>query len=437
MSTSKKFMKTEVVVIGGGCAGLMAARGLARAGRRVTLIEARSRLGGRILTEDCNGIPVELGAEFIHGRPPVLLELLRELQLPFFESGGKFYRVRQGKITRGDEETDFGGRGEGDDPFAALKDLDASATRDMTFARAARDMSPAMTEEQRGWLTRYVEGFNAADAGRISAASLKVQQIAEDAIDSDSSYRPTYGYKSMIDGLAQECRDAGVEFAMATPARSILWQRGEVVVACDAQEFHAARCIVTLPVGVLKSGEVMFQPRPDEFFAALDAVEMGDARRISLLFDSPFWLERAPKLSFLIDGEEDSALNAWWSPHPEPWPLLTGWVGGPRALNITSAEELLAGALAALSRYFGETEPELRRRLRSWHTHDWHTDEYARGAYSYVVAGGLPGLPLLAEPVEGTLFFAGEHTEQEGHWGTVHAALSSGLRAAEQVLKSA
>ena len=78
----------------------------------------------------------------------------------------------------------------------------------------------------------------------------------------------------------------------------------------------------------------------------------------------------------------------------------------------------------------------LRADLVSWHLHDWQADEYSLGAYSYALAGGAGASALLAQPVAGTLFFAGEHTDTSGHPGTVHGALRSGLRAAAQVLAS-
>jgi hypothetical protein len=79
---------------------------------------------------------------------------------------------------------------------------------------------------------------------------------------------------------------------------------------------------------------------------------------------------------------------------------------------------------------------ELEQLLVAWYTHDWEHDEYARGAYSYVPAGALDAPDLMTAPVDGTLFFAGEHTDLEGHWGTVHAALASGARVAAGLLAS-
>lgn len=418
-------MKPDVLIVGGGCAGLMAARELATAGKSVTLVEARPRLGGRILTVFEDGIPIELGAEFVHGKPPVLMSLLEESRLPYFERGGKTYGFEHGRLVH--DENPEGGAHDDGGPFAALKDLPATPEHDVSFADAARKIGIP-------WLTRYVEGFNAADATRISAASLAVQQRAEDSISGDTSFRLSRGYKSLVDWLESECRERGVQVQLDLPVRSILWQPGEAVAICDSTEFHAAACIVTLPLGVLKAGTVMFQPEPEHIFSALSALEMGHATRIALLFKRRFWEHLAPDMNFLIDSESAADINVWWTLHPDSAPLLTGWIGGPRAMDFRGPEELLSAALRSLSRYFEKSGPELRKLLLSSHTHDWQRDPFSRGAYSCIAVGGLPKLAQLAQPVEQTLFFAGEHTEQDGHWGTVHAALETGLRAAQQVL---
>jgi monoamine oxidase len=89
-----------------------------------------------------------------------------------------------------------------------------------------------------------------------------------------------------------------------------------------------------------------------------------------------------------------------------------------------------------LAQVFGLPEQQVRDALLSTHKHDWDTDPFSYGAYSYVPAGALDAPAAMAEPVCGTLFFAGEHTDTTSNWGTVHAALGTGLRAAEQVFNS-
>jgi len=113
--------------------------------------------------------------------------------------------------------------------------------------------------------------------------------------------------------------------------------------------------------------------------------------------------------------------------------LLTGWVAGRKASKLTIAGLPEAG-LATLADIFGSSPSDIRQYLVRWQLHDWQADVYSLGAYTYVPRGAIQASDELAVPVEGTLFFAGEHTDTSGHWGTVHAALRSGYRAAAQVL---
>ncbi len=94
-------------------------------------------------------------------------------------------------------------------------------------------------------------------------------------------------------------------------------------------------------------------------------------------------------------------------------------------------------ACVVLARVFGVAEELVQQEILGCYAHDWSGDEFALGSYSYVGVGGVNASRVMTEPVEDTLFFAGEHTDLTGHWGTVHGAMRSGLRAAEQVLGSA
>jgi monoamine oxidase len=163
---------------------------------------------------------------------------------------------------------------------------------------------------------------------------------------------------------------------------------------------------------------------------------------VTLLFKSKFWQRSDAKLahlSFLFASEEMPP--TWWTAEPDAAATITGWIGGPKAalyLQRVAArggsDALLVECLSTLARIFGRSMEELRRLLSSWHSHDWQHDEFAMGAYSYAPAGAIDASERMTEPVEQTLFFAGEHTDTTGHWGTVHGAIRSGIRAAGQIL---
>jgi monoamine oxidase len=224
-----------------------------------------------------------------------------------------------------------------------------------------------------------------------------------------------------------------------------VWRPGTVEVEVlgngKTRTFQARRLIVTLPLGVLQARTVAFAPSIEALRESIDEMAMGDALRLTLLFHRQFWADQAPNLGFLLSPRR--TFPTWWTQNPNPAPTLTGWIGGSRAYATTRAllaadgDALVGAALADLAVIFAMSEHQLRSLLRAAHWHDWRSDEYARGAYSYAPAGSVEASRKLTVPVEDTLFFAGEHTDIEGHWGTVHGAIASGSRAAQQVLLSA
>jgi monoamine oxidase len=167
--------------------------------------------------------------------------------------------------------------------------------------------------------------------------------------------------------------------------------------------------------------------------------------KIVLRFRERFWEQsvfpiqptgaRLPPPGFL--HSRDEYFPTWWTSIPVRAPILTGWAGGPAAERLAlRGEEFVVGrALDSLSRLFGLKRERLVELLAAWHTRDWQVDPYARGAYSYIPVGGLDAPRLLAEPVEDTLFFAGEATDVGGQNGTVHGAMASGGRAAGEIIQ--
>ena len=423
-------MTNDVVVLGAGMAGLTAARSLAEAGLRVLVIEARDRIGGRILTRRVGGETIELGAEFIHGRPPELWALIDEIGLETYERDGAQVCFEDGALVEcGDARDDAF------DPLEKLKDFSGP---DVSFAEYLDHEQIAA--EERGRIIAYMEGFNAADYHEASAAALGAQQKAEDTIGSDHNFSLRGGYDRLTTYLSERIVAHGGEVITGAAVKEIRWRRGKVEMSTDAGSFHAVKAVVTLPLGVLRRGDVTISPAPTAMLEAAAQLRMGQVRRFTLLFRERFWEKLPPRaalgeLSFLFAFSEMPPV--WWTPHPEASPTLTGWVGGPRsaALAGMDAEELGMRACATLSEIFGLPENTIRYLLQGCYTQDWQRDPFALGAYSYVATGGLDASRKMTIPVEETLFFAGEHTDTTGHWGTVHAAMRSGLRAAAQILE--
>ena len=421
---------SAVIVIGAGIAGLAAARTLAEAGNRVTLIEARGHVGGRIHTLPAvdGGLPVELGAEFIHGLPPELIDLVDEAGLTRFELEGDHRCYRQGRgIGPCDDQREV------NQIFDQLSDLQLpNDSPDLSFHEFAvlRGFSPDAT----AWATNYVEGFNAADADRISVLSLAKQQAAEDAISGDRVFRVVEGYAQLPAFLERRFLEAGGELLVSAPVRSVDWQPGRVEVATlDGRIFHANKTMVTLPLGVLQAKSVSFTPEP-KILEAAGQLTMGPVARTVYEFNCGFW-SKFPSLaglSFLFAPQ--ATPPTWWTTNPKPSSLLTGWMAGRRVRNV-QMDELPERGLANLAAFLNSAPSDLRRHLLRCHLHDWQFDPYTLGAYTYVPKGAIHASDELSVPVEGTLFFAGEHTDTSGHWGTVHGALRSGYRAARQVLE--
>jgi monoamine oxidase len=441
----------DVIIVGAGAAGLAAGAKLAQAGRRVALLEARDRIGGRIFTrhlpaqEGHAPMYIELGAEFIHGLPPATWSVVGEAKLSAYEIEGSELSFVNGNWLPPQSHPAINVIGD------MVKWVEARPGCDMSFAEyLAANPTDAPSAAAA---TNYVEGFNAADRNRIGIASLAVQQRAEDAIDADRLFHAAEGYDAVTEFLASQFRAAGGELVLDAPVQRIEWRRGSVRVesGTGGETLHAARALITVPLGVLQANAIDLAPRPAAILAQAERLAMGDVVRVVLLFRDRFWRSAsAPSipdgirrkladLSFLFTPAE--VPPTWWTPNPAPTPMLTAWIGGTKATelrrSIAASGDPLAlqrRCLATLARIFEISFAELQNQLVSCHEHDWSADPYSRGAYSYVPAGALDAPAKLSVPVEDTLYFAGEHTDVTGHWGTVHAAIGTGLRAAEQIL---
>jgi monoamine oxidase len=428
----------DTLIVGAGAAGLVAAAELSRRRGTVCLLEARDRVGGRMFTRRESGIalPVELGAEFIHGRSPATLAWLAKSNTAIVDSAGERWTLCDGKPEPSNNLFEQMKRG--------LKSI-KRPRKDLPFSEfldtvARRKLSPAARKLARA----LVEGFDAADATRVSTWATLDEWSGNSSADSPT-FRPLGGYASLVDGLACALDANKVQVHLNTVVHTINWQRGRVRIEASRHgqpcSVQAKRAIITLPLGVLQlpahaPGAVRFVPDARKQ-QALAGLAPGPVIKVVLHFRKPFWEEiddgryrdgaffRAPGAPF----------PTFWSAVPLRGSLLNAWAGGPKAKSLAgrSEAELASTALDSMQSMFGR-KVRVRGLLERAYLHDWQADPFARGAYSYVVAGGTGARKALAAPVQNTLFFAGEAAATEGESGTVAGALQSGTSAARQVL---
>jgi monoamine oxidase len=420
---SEHLMADTIIVIGGGAAGLMAAWMLAPS-CSVTLLEARPRLGGRILTQPgMDSVPLELGAEFIHGKPPLLWRLIRE-------TGLKASSV----IDRHWELTDHGLKETRDfwEKLAEVTEKIEPGRPDTSFATfLARIHAPRSAKQMA---REFVEGFHGAPVEKASVQAIRESEESSEELDGQKQFRLENGYGGLVDFLAARARTANVAIRLEAEARQIRWKGGEVQVDYWQKErpgtLSGRAALVTLPAGVLRSGLFRFLPALPEKEGRFGQIGIGAARKLLLHFREQFW----PKADFGFIHTENEWFPTWWSRgHTN---LLTGWAGGEKAERLSGRDLgfVQERGLEALARIFGERIGRLKGLLVQAHSHDWLRDPHSLCAYSYVpVNADFSGL---SKPVAETIYFAGEATDQDHQLGTVHGALRSGERAAEEILTS-
>jgi len=411
--------KPDLIVVGAGIAGLYAARRLARAGARVTVLEGRSQPGGRILTErpSQSASPVELGAEFVHGRSPELHQLIHEAGLELETVEGEHYELDAGEVR----------------PAKVLGEvLEALGHPGADDAGTALDLAKErhFDPEQTRWLTHFVEGFHAAPPDRVSARS-----IVRQAASTESQSRCRQGYGALIDFLCAELVNAGASLGFGSRVESVVVEPHGVIVRDQWREHQAGACIVALPLPMHQAprelGGVELDPAPEPVTIASRRLESGLALRVTLRLGEPAEFQRAlPHGSFIHVLDED--FPTWWSGSDGNEPRLVAWCGGPRCARLAGERRASAAALEVLGRITGKTVPELRSLVREVHVHDFGVDRFSRGAYPYELAEETDGdLPLVAG--QAPLLVAGDFFDAD-EVGTVSAAVKSGHAAASVLL---
>ncbi len=424
-----------VIIVGAGVAGLSAARALHEGGFDVLILEARDRIGGRTWTEDCAGAAVEMGAMFIHGiEGNPVAELCDALDLNYEPRPwglGAVYDVHS--ASRIDAKamrfmlTLFSFENE-------LTTLAETLPPDASMADAIRsflDRQGLEGEERR--LASFalnqilVELF---DGGPPERTSLRYYDQYEEFEGGDHLLEG--GYVTLVEALAE-----GLDIRLEEPVERIAHGAQGVIVTTDSGEYRGSHAIVTVPLGVLKAGSIEFDPPlSPRKRAAIERLDMGNLEKVILRFETPFWRpERTgsgtANLAYIGERPGEFPTFMDFTDHAGA-PTLLCLYGGQSArdvLDSMSDEEIAERALEVLGEILEREVPEPSAVAVT----RWRDDPFARGSYSYLPVGASPDdMRELGAPESATLLFAGEVTVPE-YYGTVHAALLSGLREARRM----
>jgi monoamine oxidase len=421
-SVAQRQDRSSVIIIGAGIAGLAAARQLVNGGHLVTILEARDRIGGRIWTDRTLGLPIDLGAAWIHGvEGNPITQLAAQFDLSTVTTPYEPIAVYDGKNRFSESEYEAAYERYTQVQTFLQQQKTSRSAANLSVSEALRSRLTTATPLDRfvKWLVNssvYLDrGSNGDDLG-VAALNEDSQFDGEDVIFPN-------GYEGIINGLA----------------RNLTIQTGQIVTAIDYTStpirvttekgtFEADRVIITLPLGVLKSGKVQFTPAlPAEKTGAISRLGMGVLDKIVMRFPRTFWVNNVTRIGRTESEIEYVNIGQFLST-----PVLIGLLAGnfARQLEQGTTQAAVDRAMGDLKAIYGATIPDP---LSATFTR-WHGDPFTGGSYSLVPPGARQqDYDQLAEPVSGKLYFAGEATESR-YPATVHGAYLSGLREASRIM---
>jgi monoamine oxidase len=417
---------SHVAIIGAGLAGLSAARTLTEHGVDVELIEASDRIGGRARTVYPTGsnLPVELGPEFVHGDPDLTRKLVRDPSIQIEELKERHHLRHDGKLAKG------GNVWKRFDKL--LEDVDDTRDESARAYMARVKMKPA----DAALFARFTEGFYGADLDDISVHSVAEDSGGAGGDESPGGYHVEGGYGRVIGAFVPRGRRAKLHLGCVV--NRIDWRGRPVAIDFRRGARHATisaeRVIVTVPLGVLQTTTIRFEPAIDAHAAAAAKIALGQVVKLVLRLREPVWDDHDPKKIDFVHGH-DGGFPTYWLRSHEGTHLLTAWAGGQsaRALAGCAPAALIEKAIEGFATTTGISRSQLAAAVLESHFYDFDRDPFARGAYSYVRVGQRDAIRELAQPLGDRLYFAGEATDPE-YEGTVVGAIQSGARAANEIL---
>ena len=404
-----------VAIIGAGAAGLAAAKALMAAGIRFDVIEARDRIGGRAFTDDLLGARFDAGAYYIHWaeRNPWSI-IARDLAVETMDdraADGGFRIAEDGLLLpRGQAAR----RRLAFSTFAAAAEHRPDGAPDISLA----DMAASLGGED------VIAAARAIAAGSLGEEAERVSLIDYNRLDSGRDLVVPSGYGRLVQRYGGD-----VAVTLSTVAQRIDWSGQGVNVVSDKGQIVADAVIVTVPIGVLQTGRLVFSPAlPATHRHAVEGLGMGAYTKIALRFDSEDGFGMGPNSTLVSRRVGFLVLFSMW-PHGEK--VVVAHLGGDHAREAVALGE--AGAAALMLDELAEAlGPQVRAAYRGARLAGWWADPFAHGSYSIARPGHADARAVLAEPVGERIFFAGEALAGKAAM-TVGGATLSGMKAGDNV----